>query len=106
MPKLLSAESVAQYHRDGFHFPLRVMTAAEAGDYRRRADQAAYDIVARKQAEVLGRTEPFTIETPADTKYVRRVRIESKLLTEFWGRPMHLGAIVLVPSVMLFARAC
>jgi hypothetical protein len=38
------------------------------------------------------------IETPEDTKYIRRVRIESKLLTEFWGRPMHLGAIILVPE--------
>ena len=26
------------------------------------------------------------------------MRIESKLLTEFWGRPMHLGAHVLVPE--------
>ena len=35
---------------------------------------------------------------PADTKYVKHVRIQSKLLTEFWGRPMHLGAIVLLPE--------
>lgn len=38
------------------------------------------------------------IEEPEDTKYVRHVKIESKLLTEFWGRPMHLGAHVLVPE--------
>ena len=25
------------------------------------------------------------------------MRIESRLLTEFWGRPMHLGAVVLLP---------
>jgi outer membrane protein TolC len=36
-------------------------------DYRREADRVAYDIVTSKQAEVLGRTEPFTIETSADT---------------------------------------
>lgn len=35
---------------------------------------------------------------PADTRYVKHLRIESKLLTEFWGRPMHLGAHVLVPE--------
>jgi hypothetical protein len=29
---------------------------------------------------------------------VRHVRIESKLLTEFWGRPTYLGAHVLVPA--------
>ena len=33
-----------------------------------------------------------------DTEYIRYVQIESKLLTEFWGRPMHLGAIVLLPG--------
>jgi outer membrane protein TolC len=43
------------------------LTGCRAGDYRRDADRAAYDIVARTQAEALGHTEPFTIETPADT---------------------------------------
>ena len=43
------------------------LAGCRAGDYRCKADRAAYDIVARKQAEALGRTEPFTIETPADT---------------------------------------
>ena len=38
------------------------------------------------------------IEPPADTKYVRHERIQSELLTEFWGRPMHLGAHVLLPE--------
>ena len=38
------------------------------------------------------------IEPPADTKYIRHVRIESKLLSEFWGRPTYLGAHVLVPE--------
>ena len=37
------------------------------GDYRREADRVAYDVITRKQAEALGRTEPFTIETPAET---------------------------------------
>jgi hypothetical protein len=35
---------------------------------------------------------------PRDTKYVRHVRIKSERLTTFWGRPMHLGAVVLLPS--------
>jgi hypothetical protein len=38
------------------------------------------------------------IEPPADTKYIRHFRIQSKLLTEFWGRPMYLGAHVLLPE--------
>jgi enterochelin esterase-like enzyme len=35
---------------------------------------------------------------PQDTRYIKHVRIQSKLLTEFWGRPMHLGAVVLLPE--------
>ena len=37
------------------------------------------------------------IDTPPDTKYIRHVRIQSERLTKFWGRPMHLGAFVLLP---------
>ncbi len=37
------------------------------------------------------------ISPPTDTKYIKHVKIQSKLLTEFWGRPMHLGAVVLLP---------
>ena len=32
-----------------------------------------------------------------DTKYVRHIKIQSDLLTKFWGRPMYLSAVVLVP---------
>lgn len=37
------------------------------------------------------------IEPPEDTEWVKRVRIESPLLSEFWGRPIYLGATVLLP---------
>jgi outer membrane protein TolC len=43
------------------------MAGCRARDYRREADRAAYDIITRKQAAALERTEPFTIEAPADT---------------------------------------
>ena len=46
---------------------------------------------------VMNETIP-PINDPPTTKYIKHVRIESKLLTEFWGRPMHLGAHVLVPE--------
>jgi hypothetical protein len=38
------------------------------------------------------------IPAPEDTKYIRHIRIQSKLLSEFWGRPMYLGAHVLLPE--------
>jgi len=33
-----------------------------------------------------------------DTKYVKRIRIQSERLTKFWGRPMYLGALVVLPE--------
>jgi Putative esterase. len=38
------------------------------------------------------------IKPPADTEWVKHERIQSRLLTEFWGRPMYLGAHVLLPK--------
>ena len=38
------------------------------------------------------------IAPPADTKYIKHIRIESKLLSAFWGTPMFLGAHVLLPE--------
>lgn len=38
------------------------------------------------------------IEPPKDTKYIKHLRVPSRLLTEFWGRPTELGALVLLPE--------
>ncbi len=38
------------------------------------------------------------IPEPKDTKYVRHIKIKSELLSKFWGRPIYLGAHVLVPE--------
>ncbi len=38
------------------------------------------------------------IEPPKDTKYIKHVKLQSELLTKFWGRPMELGACVLLPE--------
>ena len=38
------------------------------------------------------------IKPPEDTKYIKHIRIQSKLLTEFWGRPMFLSANILLPA--------
>ena len=46
---------------------------------------------------VLDREIP-PIAPPKDTKYIRHERVPSKLLTDFWGRPMHLGACLLLPE--------
>ena len=33
-----------------------------------------------------------------DSKYIRHIRIQSDRLTKFWGRPMYLGAILVLPE--------
>ena len=38
------------------------------------------------------------IQEPQDSKYVKHIRIQSKLLTAFWGKPMYLGAHILLPE--------
>jgi len=38
------------------------------------------------------------IEEPKDTPYIKHIKIQSKLLTEFWGRPMYIGAHILLPQ--------
>jgi hypothetical protein len=38
------------------------------------------------------------VKEPEDSKYIRHIKIQSKLLTAFWGRPVFLGAHVLLPE--------
>lgn len=38
------------------------------------------------------------VAVPPDTKWVKRVKIQSKLLSEFWGQPMYIGATILLPA--------
>lgn len=38
------------------------------------------------------------IEPPGDTEYIKHIRIRSRMLSDFWGRDMYLGAHVLLPK--------
>ena len=38
------------------------------------------------------------IVAPENTKYIKHIKIKSKLLSDFWGRDMYLGAHVLLPE--------
>ena len=37
------------------------------------------------------------IVVPPDTAFVKRIKFQSQLLTKFWGRPIYLGATILLP---------
>jgi hypothetical protein len=38
------------------------------------------------------------LNAPPDTEWVKRIKIQSKLLSNFWGQPVYLGATVLLPK--------
>lgn len=56
-------------------------------------DPASRGVIRIRLTEIIPAIEP-----PKDTKYIRHVRIQSGLLSKFWGRPMELGAHVLLPE--------
>ena len=37
------------------------------------------------------------VKVPPDTAHVKRVKLESKLLSQWWGHPIYIGATVLLP---------
>ena len=46
---------------------LAVSGCQSPAEYRKAADDVANEIITEKQQQTLGRTEPFSIERPADT---------------------------------------
>jgi hypothetical protein len=38
------------------------------------------------------------VDVPPDTQWVKRIKLQSKLLTKFWGYPMYIGATILLPK--------
>jgi hypothetical protein len=38
------------------------------------------------------------IELPPDTQWVKHIKLQSPLLSKFWGRPIYIGATVLLPK--------
>jgi len=58
-----------------------------------RLDPAASAPVALTLTEKIG-----PIAREPDTPWIKRVRIKSKILSDFWGMPMTIGAEVLIPK--------
>lgn len=46
---------------------------------------------------ILSRKLP-EIPIPLDTEWVKRIKIQSRLLSEFWGQPIYIGATLLLPK--------
>ena len=56
------------------------------------------DPAGRKRIHIILDQEIPPIPPPKDTKYIKHVRIRSERLSKFWGRPMYLGACLLLPE--------
>jgi Putative esterase len=46
---------------------------------------------------VADRTIPDVV-VPPDTEWVKHIKFRSKILSDFWGQPIYIGAIVLLPK--------
>jgi hypothetical protein len=53
---------------------------------------AAYDVKLSLTKEIP------PVHVPEDTAWVKHIKIRSEMLTKFWGHPMYIGAIVLLPK--------
>ncbi|HEY0739914.1 MAG TPA: hypothetical protein VGD40_00580 [Chryseosolibacter sp.] len=58
----------------------------------------SFDPGASSVTEIIMDQKIPPVKEPADTKYIKHIKIQSQKLTEFWGRPMFLGAHVLLPE--------
>jgi len=72
--------------------------SAKPGNLYSTPKKVAYDAQKNEVIKVSLDKEIPPIPPPQDTKYIKHEKIQSKLLTEFWGRPMHLGACILLPE--------
>ena len=58
----------------------------------------AFDVSLSKNHRIKLDQKIPEIVPPEDTKYIKHIKIKSELLSQFWGRDMHLGAHVLLPQ--------
>jgi hypothetical protein len=68
------------------------------GNLYSQPKQVSIDPRKNTEIQLILNQEIPPIPDPEDTKYIKHVKMQSDLLTEFWGRPMYLGACVLLPE--------
>lgn len=68
------------------------------GNFYSKPVSVSFDPAASEIIEIVMDQKVPPVKEPADTKYIKHIKIQSQKLTEFWGRPMHLGAHVLLPE--------
>lgn len=71
---------------------------SKPGNFYSRPFKVKIDASSTEPIKVVMDQKIPPIEEPKDTKYVKHIKIQSKMLTEFWGKSMYLGAHVLLPE--------
>lgn len=71
---------------------------SKPGNFYNRPFKVSFDPSKNETIGVVLDQKIPPIEEPKDTKYIKHIKIQSKMLTEFWGKPMYLGAHVLLPE--------
>ena len=94
-----------QFKRSDGHTIWAHMDAGEGQRFNRAPGSLVSEVrkvridPARKTTIELSLTKVIPpIPKPAETEWVKRVHITSKLASAFWGHPMPLGAVVLLPK--------
>ena len=64
----------------------------DAGQDHLRSEVVDADQARRRQGDSADR------RFPRDNDYVKRIKIQSQILTKWWGQPIYLGATVLLPK--------
>lgn len=93
-----------QFHRADGHTVWAHMDQWEGQDLTRspgnlvsEVQEIYLDLAACTEFKLeLNRVIP-SIVVPDDTEWVKRIKLESKLLSEFWGNPIYIGATILLP---------
>ena len=68
------------------------------GNFYSIPERVHIDPASRNTIQIRLSTVVLPIEPPKDTEWVKHIKIQSQALTKFWGRPMYLGAIVVLPE--------
>lgn len=94
-----------KFERSDGHTVWMHMDQWEGQNWRRSPGNGYSDVQKLSLDPSKGKTFKFEIsqvippiEVPEDTEWVKRIKIQSKILSEFWGHPIYIGATILLPS--------
>jgi hypothetical protein len=68
------------------------------GNFYSKPQKISFDPQQQSSIKIQMDQKIAPIKEPADSKYVKHIKIQSQKLTEFYGRPMFVGAHVLLPE--------